>query len=265
MKTKGQFILFSVDEFAQWLANTEFERKIIRIQNHHTWKPSYASFDGGNHFKLLADMKAWHVNHNGWADIGQNLTIFPDGTVAVCRSFERTPACIFGANSGCICIESVGNFDKGGDKMTDAQRQAIVRVNALLCKEFKLTPNSDDIVYHHWYNLDNGDRNNGTKNNKSCPGTAFFGGNKVAHAEANFLPLVAVELGRIAGAQAVPVFKVMSPDGVLSVRATPKGSGTELTRLSNGDTVKVFEIRGLWRRIDADEQRWVSSKFLVPA
>lgn len=265
MKTKGQFILFSVNEFAQWLANTEFERKVIRIQNHHTWKPRYSDFDGSNYFSLLADMKSWHVNHNGWADIGQHLTIFPDGMVAICRPFEKTPACIYGANSGCVCIESLGNFDKGGDKMTEAQRSAIIRVNALLCKEFRLQANDSDIVYHHWYNLDTGVRNDGTKNNKSCPGTAFFGGNKVQHARAGFLPLVALELASITGKTPVPVFKVLSPDGVLSVRGAPARTGPELTRLGNGETVRVFELRGNWRRIDADEQRWVSSKFLVPA
>lgn len=42
--------------------------------------------------------------------------------------------------------------------MSDEQRNAIIKVNALLCKRFSLQPNANTIVYHHWYDLNTGER-----------------------------------------------------------------------------------------------------------
>jgi hypothetical protein len=271
MKTKGQFVVFTLEEFAHWLENTQFERRVVRIQNHHTLSPSYSDFDGANHFALLEGMKRYHVEHNGWADIGQQLTTFPDGTVALCRPFERVPACIFGANAGAVCIENLGDFDVGRDSMTDAQARCIVQVNALLCREFSLPVNSNAIVYHHWYDLGTGERNDGTHNNKSCPGTAFFGGNSVAACEAGFLPRVAAALAAL-GAPGQPgepstsmIVKVLAPDGALAIRSAPRQASTRLGALPNGTVVRLYESHGIWRRIDPSHSRWVSSRFLVPA
>jgi hypothetical protein len=183
MKTQGQFTLFdTLDELAKFLEKP-VQRKITRTLVHHTLIPGYANFTGTNHFTLLKGMKAAHLAR-GFSDIGQNLTIFPDGKVAVCRSFENDPACTKGANSRSVCIENVGNFDKGEDVMTPAQRNAIIQVNALLCSRFKIPVDTENILYHHWFNLTTGVRNDGRGNNKSCPGTSFFGGNKVSDCKA---------------------------------------------------------------------------------
>lgn len=90
-KEQEGFILFDQVEFENWLFDQNINRRIIRIQNHHTWKPDYSNFTGDNHLKLLISMKNYHVNHNGWSDIAQNLTTFSDGTIALCRSPEETP------------------------------------------------------------------------------------------------------------------------------------------------------------------------------
>ena len=263
MKTKGQFILFEkLDEFAQFLEKP-VQRKIVRIQNHHTFIPSYAEFSGSNHFARLQSMKEAHLKR-GFADIGQNLTIFPDGTVAVCRSFAENPACAKGANTGAICIENLGNFDKGGDQMTAAQREAIVQVNAMLCRRFKLKVDTDAIVYHHWFDLKTGKRTNGTGNTKTCPGSAFFGGNSVEDCKKNFLPLVAAALAKLTGELVtVPIATVASPDGKLTIRGAPNAKAPELGSLTNGAIVHIHEAQGIWRRIDPVESRWVSSKFLA--
>jgi hypothetical protein len=186
---QGKFILFDVDEFAAWLTKLQVLREIKLIQNHHTLIPSYADFTGNNHYGRLRAMEAAHLQR-GFTEIAQNLTTFPDGTVAVCRAFDTAPAGIKGANSNGICIENLGNFDRGHDKMTAAQSECIIKVNALLCQRFKLTPNANMILYHHWYDLTTGQRTNGTGNTKTCPGTDFFGGNSVSSAETNFIPLI---------------------------------------------------------------------------
>lgn len=187
MQQQGQFILMNRQEFKDWLFKTKFNRYIVRIQNHHTWEPSYNDFNN-NHFSLLNGMKSYHVDTMGYGDIAQNLTTFPDGLIAVCRSFELKPAGIYGANTAAICIENIGNFDS--DTMTDEQKKTIVFINAVLCQRFNLKPSTDTIVYHHWYDLNTGVRTNGSGSTKTCPGTMFFGGNTVEAANAYFIPLI---------------------------------------------------------------------------
>ena len=188
-KTYNQFILMDIETFAAWLKDQRISRPVKRIQNHHTWKPDYTGFRGDNHFNLLEGMKCSHLKR-GFSDIAQNITTFPDGTLAVCRSLERTPAGIKGANTGGICMEHIGNFDAGGDTMTKAHRNTIVYLNALFCDYFGLYPDTETIVYHHWWDLKTGNRTNGEGTTKSCPGTDFFGGNKVTDAERNFIPKI---------------------------------------------------------------------------
>lgn len=272
-----RFLLFNALEFAEWLGRRKVEREITRIQNHHTWSPDYALFTGSNHLALLQGMRNYHVNEHGWADIGQNITTFPDGVVAICRPFDNVPACIKGANSGAICIENLGNFDISHDRMTDAHRACIIEVNALLCRRFQLPVDSDHIVYHHWYDLDRGIRNNGTGNNKSCPGTNFFGGNKVPNCEHNFLPLIRsrLESPGETGPTIVPSpvdARPVAPlgegwvkstsDGFLSVRSEPSQRAHEIDRLPTGTHVAYYGWNRGWVRIDLVEQRWVSLRFL---
>lgn len=262
MKTKGQFTLFETpEELAAFIAKP-VNRTITHILEHHTAEPSYASFKGANHFGLLEGMKAFHTSV-GFGGIAQNFTTFPDGTVAICRPLDQKPACTKGANTDGICIENLGNFDKGADKMTAAHRDAIVRLNALLCHRFKLPVDTDHILYHHWFNLKTGVRNNGTGSNKSCPGTSFFGGNKVTDAKAGFIPLVSAAVQQLAGPVAIPLAVVKSPDGKLTIRGAPKADGAYLGELDNGAVVYIHAAKGIWRRIDPVAERWVSSKFLV--
>lgn len=192
---KNQFILMDNAEFAKWLESQTIKRSIKRIQNHHTWKPRYSGFKDDNHFSLLEGMKRSHLKRD-FSDIAQNITTFPDGTIAVCRPLTKIPAGIKGANTGGICIEHVGNFDIGGDEMTTMHKDIIVYLNALLCAKFNLSPDANSIVYHHWWTAA-GKRTNGINVAKSCPGTNFFGGNKVEDAEKNFIPKIITQLKKI--------------------------------------------------------------------
>lgn len=187
------FRLFELREFSEWLMAATFSRTVEVIQNHHTWFPSYADFNGDNHLDLLQSMEASHLER-GFSEIGQNLTIFPDGVIGICRSFEKDPAGIKGGNNNAICIENLGDFDIGRDSMTESQRNAIIEVNAMLCRRFGIRPDTRTIVYHHWYDLDRGIRTDGIGRTKSCPGTGFFGGNTVADSEARFIPLIRARL-----------------------------------------------------------------------
>jgi len=183
-------VQFTVSEFVTWLGTQTVSRTITHIQQHHTDVPGYQHFTGNNYFALQAWMAKDHVELKKWPDIGQHFSIFPDGTVVTGRSLDADPTCISKANSGGICIENVGNFDVGGDKMTLSHRQATLRVTAALLIRFPGIPRNDrGIVYHHWFNKA-GARTTGTDAVKSCPGSAFFGGNTVEAFNANFLPAV---------------------------------------------------------------------------
>ena len=95
MKTKQGFILLNRSEFKSWVLKQNINRKVNMIHNHHTWVPDYTRFNGSNHFNLCIGMKNFHVNERRWADIGQQITTFPDGKIIVgTRSFEVGPACI---------------------------------------------------------------------------------------------------------------------------------------------------------------------------
>lgn len=189
MQTKNGFTLIEIDEFENWIKNKQVSRTINKVQLHHTYSPSYSNFNGNNHFTLQQNMKNYHVNSRGFQDIAQHFTIFPDGKICTGRSLNINPAGITGGNSGAICIENLGNFDKGGDNMTDAQQQAIVRVVMSLCNKFNLDP-STSVVYHSWFTSGGtylGDYIAG-RSTKTCPGTNFFGGNTRKSFEKNLLP-----------------------------------------------------------------------------
>lgn len=265
METKFGFTKFTLSEFEQWIVQTKVVRTILKVQQHHTFLPSYKEFDGKNHFERQKSMKNYHVNSNGWNDIGQHFSIFPDGSILTGRSLEQSPACIYGQNANAICIENVGNFDKGGDNMTSEQAKSIVRVTALLCKKFNLPIDTNAIVYHHWFNLNTGARNNGTGGNKSCPGSNFFGGNKVIDCETSFLPLVKKELDAPIVNQSNKIQKFVSVQAAtLNIRTAPNASSSISPiqkSASLGAILRVYEIKNEWYKISQTAPMWVNGKY----
>ncbi|EOZ96538.1 hypothetical protein A33Q_2308 [Indibacter alkaliphilus LW1] len=266
MESKYGFIKMSVDEFTDWLKQQRVARTVLNIQQHHTWIPNYSHFNGRNHFERQLAMKNHHVGVNGWADIGQHFTIFPDGTIMTGRPLERVPACITGHNAHSICLEHIGNFDIGNDEMSNAQKKSIIKVTATLCRRFNLPVNANSILYHHWFELGSGLRNNGTRNNKSCPGTGFFGGNKVENFENHFRPLVLQELGEFDVAQTKnPFIKyVIVTAGRLNIRSQPSGRA-KLAKDRNaaelGSILRVYGRTDGWLKISNSQDHWVSERF----
>lgn len=111
----------------------KFSFKQLHI--HHTWKPTHRDFNGKNHLALNQSMRNYHKNTRGWSDIGQHLTLTPDGKWVTGRPFNRTPASIAQWNTGALAVEMVGNFDKPGtgsfnssgyDKLEGKQKEAVL-------------------------------------------------------------------------------------------------------------------------------------------
>ena len=267
MESKYGFNKMSVNEFCDWIAKFRIARTVLTIQQHHTYSPNYSLFNGSNHFELQRGMKNYHVHSNGWMDIGQHFSIFPDGVIVTGRSLELSPACILGNNANAICIENVGNFDIGADKMNDSQSKAIISITAAFCKKFNFEPGTDRIVYHHWFNLSTGERNNGTKNNKTCPGTNFFGGNKVADCLNNFIPKIVAEIGGqidVVNSDVIRYVQVTAAE--LNIRKKPSASAAKVTDRSPallGSILRVYAEKDGWIRISSSAQHWVSARYTI--
>jgi uncharacterized protein YraI len=210
-------------------------------------------------------MQNFHKNVNGWLDIAQHFSIFPDGTIVTGRDLELSPACIFGFNAHSICIENVGNFDAGGDTMRPEHRAATVQVTAALCKRFNVPVNADRVVYHHWFDLGTGARTNGSGMTKTCPGTTFFGGNTVQDAERNFLPLVRqIVQGTLSTTP--PLSKIIDYGYVtptwLNIRKGPSTKTRKMNVTPLGSILRIYAVENGWYRISASKDEWVYGKYV---
>lgn len=263
MKKKYGFSLFTPDEFVAWLPQQQVARTVLYVQEHHTYIPNYTHFKGKNHLEMQRGMRNVHMSMNGWSDIAQHFTIFPDGMIATGRSLEKSASCITGFNTNAICIENIGNFDHGGDAMRKEHREAILRVTAALCARFTIPVGTERLVYHHWFDLRTGARTNGGGVTKSCPGTAFFGGNKPADSQKNFIPAVAALLQSPGAPPKTNVlwYATVTADS-LNIRDAPNSRGNKINQTSFGSILRVYEEKQGWLRIAASRQEWVSGKLV---
>lgn len=266
MESRYGFTRMTVEEFSNWINNQRIGRTVLTIQQHHTYSPDYSGFTGDNHFTLQKSMKNYHVNHNGWSDLGQHFTTFTDGTIVTGRSLESSPACIYGNNANSICIEHLGNFDINRDTMTDEQSGAITDMTAALCIKFSISPDPYSILYHHWFKLSSGERNNGRGGNKSCPGSAFFGGNKVEDFEANFLPPLIRSIQNTGKIPSPPqlIKHASVTASKLNVRTGPGANNSKAADrdpLSFGSIIRIYEEKDNWYRISSSKDHWVSARY----
>lgn len=251
--------------------NTGFTREITMIQNHHTWDPDYASITPENsEMDALEAMRRFHIQVRGWSDIAQNITTFPSGNIGLCRPIDIMPAGIFGANRGAICIENLGNFDAGHDTMTQAHKDTITFLNAVLCAKFNLNPVKEQVVYHHWFDRTGQRFSDDTINNnlvgdeqKTCPGTAFFGTNTITSAEANFYPLIESKMVMLKAATLPPAAPKAVNADELNVRNGPGMSFAVLRTIPAGTRVMVFITQNGWSKISNTAEEWVFSTLLT--
>ena len=227
VQTSYGFTRFDTEsEFKNWLKNQKVTRTVNKLQLHHTGAPCYANFykSGGGHENELSrqlSMKNFHVNTRGMSDIAQHFTIFPNGKIVTGRSLNKNPAGITGWNTGAICVEIYGNFDKGQDTMTAEQKKAVVMLYGELCKKFNLTPSTNTIRCHAWFTSGGtylGDYIAG-KSRKTCPGTNFMGiGNRKSAIENKFIPMVKDYIngkGETTSTQPAPEVKPEEPKPVI--------------------------------------------------
>ena len=257
--SKYGFTKMTPAEFKTWI-HKQGNYKYTGLQVHHTWMPDYSCFykANGKHEDELTrqyNTQQYHKKTNGWGDIAQHFTIFPNGAIVTGRKLSNTTAIgIKGWNSNKICIEIYGNFDKGKDVMTKEQKEAVITVYGELCKKFKITPSISTIRCHAWFTAGGtylGDYNK-SKSAKTCPGTNFMGfGNSKEAIRDNFIPLIKNYISgktttTVKDPVACGVYRIKSPDGVLNIRKGPGASYDKVGQVKNGEAYTITKINGNW-------------------
>jgi hypothetical protein len=165
------FQRLSPDQFEQLLQKFPFTRKIDAVHMHHTWRPRHGDFRG---HETIVSMWRHHTQVNGWSDIAQHLTIDPEGMVWLGRNWNLPPASAAGHNGnkafGPFMFEMIGDFDTGRDPFGGAQKDAALRVVALVQSRFHLPAGT--LRFHN------------AMSPKSCPGSALAYADILAEVEA---------------------------------------------------------------------------------
>lgn len=158
------------EQFEQLLQKFPFTRKIDAVHMHHTWRPRHADFRGHD---TIVSMWRHHTQVNGWSDIAQHLTIDPEGMVWLGRNWNLPPASAAGHNGnkafGPFMFEMIGDFDNGRDPFGGAQKDAALRVVALVQSRFHLVAST--LRFHN------------AMSPKSCPGGSLAYANILAEVE----------------------------------------------------------------------------------
>ena len=111
------------------------KRDVFKIIVHHTASPRDTT---------VAQIRDWHVNGNGWNDIGYHYIILGDGTLERGRHINKTGAHCKGHNKGSIGICVTGNTSQ--EPPTTAQVESLFGTLKMLLEDYNLE-RSD--VYGH--------------------------------------------------------------------------------------------------------------------
>ncbi|WIF95004.1 peptidoglycan recognition family protein [Caminicella sporogenes] len=153
-----RFKQYTVEEYLNHLKTIKITRKITQIHLHHTWKPTKKSyFEAGNKEGVIFSIYSYHTKKKGWSDIGQHVTLAPDGTVFDGRDINKEPASIKGHNEGAFAIEMIGNFDVDHEKLEGVQLDSLIKLLKGLFEIFE----TDNLIFHREYSP------------KTCPGSSI--------------------------------------------------------------------------------------------
>ena len=101
----------------------------------------------GKHFDA-EDIRVWHVNGNGWSDIGYHFVILLDGTIEHGRPIEKMGAHVKGRNRNSVGVCYIGGLDEDGkpkDTMTEAQEKSFEDI----VKSIRLIFGKDITIHGH--------------------------------------------------------------------------------------------------------------------
>ncbi|MFC3997897.1 peptidoglycan recognition family protein [Nocardiopsis sediminis] len=139
-----------------------------RIVVHHTATSNSTDYSASHAAALSRSIQRFHMDTNGWSDIGQQLTVSRGGYIMEGRN-RTLPAIrdgghVVGAhtadhNSHAIGIESEGTYTSSAP--TDKLLESLIATCAWLCAVYGLNP-AQAIVGHRDYNV------------TTCPGDGLY-------------------------------------------------------------------------------------------
>lgn len=154
------FRKITLEQLAALLQEFPFTRSVDAVHMHHTWRPTRAQFRG---HETIVGMWRHHTVTNGWRDIAQHLTIDPEGGLWLGRSWNLAPVSATGHNAtsvaGPFMFEMIGDFDTGKEPFDGPQKEAALKVCALVLDRFGLPTSA--LRFHR------------QMAQKSCPGTGI--------------------------------------------------------------------------------------------
>lgn len=149
-------------EFVTWLDKNYgnyVSKSINSTHMHHTWSPNHNT--KGTTLQLHKNMRNYHVNTNGWQDIAQHISIGKDGKVVLGRNINTMPASASGYNGSAsshpFMFETIGNFDRGHDRLQGKQLETVLAITKYLH-----VTKGKKLKFH-----------NEMTNVKSCPGSGI--------------------------------------------------------------------------------------------
>jgi hypothetical protein len=151
------FRALSRQQFADLVDDFVWTRRVWRVDMHHTWYPTHASYDGVG---AIERMDRFHRQDRGFDCIAQHVSIAPDGTIWTGRDWNKTPASVgYGMNDGVFMFEVIGNFDHGHDRLEGAQLASVIAVIETVQARFRLPVQA--LLFHR----------DVPQTEKTCPGT----------------------------------------------------------------------------------------------
>lgn len=133
---------------------------IDAVHMHHTFRPDHRTWRGLDSVEAIW---RFHTVQNRWTDIGQHVTIDPEGGIWTGRDWKLPPCSSPGHNgsrsSHPFMLETAGNFDLGNDPFAGEQRRVALEVIAQVQRSFGLAP--ETLLFHNQMGP------------KTCPGTSI--------------------------------------------------------------------------------------------
>ena len=272
MKTQNGFTLFEkTSEIKTYLAKQKVTRKITRLQVHHMDLPNYSTWEKTDkkvfdepHFGRTESLNSYGKSKWGYSDghgkyIAQHFNVFPDGKITTGRHLNSTPIGIRGWNTNAICIEIYGDFDKGKDVMTAAQKKAVIALYGELCKRFKIKPSTSTIRPHCWFTAGGTylGKYDSSRSAKTCPGTNFMGYGCSTTGFAKFIKEVKAYIDGEESKEVVKeepkeeksegIYRVRTDE--LNVRKGPGVNFEKTNEVHKGDAFTIVEINGNWGKL----------------
>jgi hypothetical protein len=146
MSAAGNFQILEMADFGTWLEFQEITRPVRYIQNYFTLMPCYALFDGKNYQQTLNRMERYQRFDHEYDEIAQNISVFPDSTIAICRDLNKIPPGLNGTARFCVRVEYIINQLKDLQSLTDLLLDQKIFLNSLLCMKFMISPSTRSIL-----------------------------------------------------------------------------------------------------------------------